>query len=119
MLPATELKSASKPRTRRFGFSISQENRRDFNRQVRLSRCRVPSEFLANHVEECAAIDILPLQTAGQDIGPHEPATRGQQSRILNQVVIPPAAAIKSLTVPAHRGVQTLNDAVQVKQRAI
>src|SRR5262245_35537790 len=74
---------------------------------------------MAYDVEECAARHILTLQSAGEDIRSHQPGTQREPSLGQDQIVIPPAAAIESLAVPANGRIERLDQPKQREQASV
>src|ERR1700722_8535545 len=79
----------------------------------------IPIELGAHHIEERAAIHVLPLQPAGEDVRRSQVTARGYIPGIGDQIVVSPAAAIEPFSVPSNSRAECFIQAAERKQRAV
>src|SRR5262245_6770128 len=72
-----------------------------------------PTQLLSNHIVESALVHVLALQAAGENVSTDKPFAECENPVAGNQIVIPPAASIESLTIPPHGPPKSFNQAEQ------
>ena len=94
----------------------SDQTRLEIAREGHFRFCLRPAQSVPDHVVEPATQYVLALQTARQEVGPHQPFAQGEEPVGEDEVVIPPTAAVQPLAIPAHGRVEGLHETEQGKE---
>jgi hypothetical protein len=66
-----------------------------------------------HHIVKTAALNVLTLEPAGQNVGADQALTEREKSIREYKVVIPPSATMQTLRIPAHRRFERLDKTEQ------